>query len=51
MPTSIAHGLTAIAVGAMLLDIDAIGRSFGLGNVAIFWGTTLSPILLFSQHS
>lgn len=51
MPSSVAHGLTAVALGAawyptarprlyataaagaVLLDIDAIGRPFGLGDV------------------
>ena len=57
MPSSIAHGLTAAAigtsffpverprrviaiatVGAVLLDVDAIGRPFGLGDLAFVGG-------------
>lgn len=56
MPSSIAHGLAAIALGgvlapaaprrlhasavasAVLLDVDAIGRPFGLGDVARLGG-------------
>ena len=56
MPSSVAHGLTAVAVGAVLyptarprlyvsaaagavlLDVDAIGRPFGLGDVSWLGG-------------
>ena len=57
MPSSVAHGLTALALGtailpvcaprqlvytgiaaAVLLDIDAIGRPFGLGDLAWLGG-------------
>jgi membrane-bound metal-dependent hydrolase YbcI (DUF457 family) len=57
MPSSVAHGLTAFALGAailpqrsarpivltgvacaVLLDIDAIGRPFGYGDLAWFGG-------------
>jgi inner membrane protein len=68
MPSSIAHGLTAVAVGtvffpaertrrlyvaaacgAVLLDIDAIGRPFGLGDLAILGGhRALTHSLLFA---
>ena len=56
MPSSVAHGLTAVALGAVfypaerarlyaaaaagavLLDIDAIGRPFGLGDLSWLGG-------------
>jgi membrane-bound metal-dependent hydrolase YbcI (DUF457 family) len=56
MPSSVAHGLTAVALGAgfypaerlrlyaaaaggaVLLDVDAIGRPFGLGDVSWLGG-------------
>lgn len=56
MPSSVAHGLAAIAlgsvfypaerlglyataaVGTVLLDVDAIGRPFGLGDVGLVGG-------------
>src|SRR5262245_51823370 len=56
MPSSIAHGLAAVALGAViyptegsrlyvpaaagavLLDVDAIGRPFGLGDVSWLGG-------------
>ncbi|MGQ0767143.1 MAG: metal-dependent hydrolase [Gemmatimonadota bacterium] len=66
MPSSIAHGLTAAAigfaffpderprrviaiaaVGAVLLDVDAVGRPFGLGDLAFLGGhraLTHSPV-------
>ena len=57
MPSSVAHGLAAIALGTLfypserarlyataaagsvLLDIDALGRPFGLGDVGWLGGT------------
>src|SRR5262245_34850680 len=67
MPSSIAHGLAAVALGAViyptegsrfymsaaagavLLDVDAIGRPFGLGDVSWLGGQRpLSVSLLFA---